>query len=435
MRKLVLLALVLALLASTATVYAAPPPDGPPGLEKAIAVQEKHNPRLLTTLGVVGTAVGLREDGTAVVKVFTEKPGVASLPTSLDGVPVVVQVTGKFTALKASPSRNTPPVVTIISPGNNSQFNSGTSIHFAGTAIDKEDGDLSLKLVWKSSKDGYLFTGSSFDRTLSDGTHIVTASATDRRGKTGSASVTITVGPAGQLSTTDIWPRPVPTGISTGNYEDVSAGTIACRVIDTQGNVYALSNTHVYAPKDIDGQTERYDTVMQPGRYDAPGQIYQPSLYLGILTAYKPINGGIFATNTIDAAIALTNITLLDKTTPLSLGGYGIPNKITVAAALDMAVQKFGRTTLLTKGRITGINATVIVGYGPNWYAWFVGQIIVETTTAFILPGDSGSLLVTDNSSANPVGLLFAGNDTGTMAIANPIDLVLKEFGVTIDGK
>jgi hypothetical protein len=100
-----------------------------------------------------------------------------------------------------------------------------------------------------------------------------------------------------------------------------------------------------------------------------------------------------------------------------------------------MAVQKFGRTTLLTKGKITGINATVIVAYGPNWYAWFSSQIIVETTTAFILPGDSGSLIVTDDLNCNPVGPLFAANDTRTYAIANPIDLVLKYFGVTIDGR
>jgi len=33
----------------------------------------------------------------------------------------------------------------------------------------------------------------------------------------------------------------------------------------------------------------------------------------------------------------------------------------------------------------------------------------------------------------HPVGLLFTGGDTFT--IANPIDLVLSRFGVAIDGK
>jgi hypothetical protein len=35
----------------------------------------------------------------------------------------------------------------------------------------------------------------------------------------------------------------------------------------------------------------------------------------------------------------------------------------------------------------------------------------------------------------NPVGLLFAGNGSGQLAIANRIDLVLESFGVAIDGE
>jgi len=45
--------------------------------------------------------------------------------------------------------------------------------------------------------------------------------------------------------------------------------------------------------------------------------------------------------------------------------------------------------------------------------------------------GDSGSLIVTDNGSLNPVGLLFAGSSTQT--IVNRIDLVLSYFNVAID--
>ena len=51
----------------------------------------------------------------------------------------------------------------------------------------------------------------------------------------------------------------------------------------------------------------------------------------------------------------------------------------------------------------------------------------------FLKAGDSGSLLVTD-PGRNPVGLLFAGNRSGKLAIANPIDRVLGECGVTVDG-
>ncbi len=437
MRKWFLAALVIALLSTACLANASPPPTGPPGLAKAIAAQVEHNPRLLTTPGVVGTAVGLRGDGTAVVKVFIEKPGVAHIPAVIDGVPVVVRVTGKLTALRVTaPVRNTAPVVTISSPADGAHYDSGASVHFSATAIDREDGNLSSKVIWTSSINGQLFTGASFDRVLSDGTHTITASATDSKRKTGKASVTITVGGSpGQQKTTDRWPRPVPIGVSTGNYEDVSAGTIACRVVDAAGNVYALSNTHVFAPNDITGSGEVGDIVTQPGLYDVPTHLYDASLRLGTVTAYKPIDGSIFAVNRIDAAIALTDTDSLGNSTPTALGGYGAPNKVTKAASLNMAVKKFGRTTLLTRGTITGINATMAVGYANNWYAWFGGQIIVETPGQFEQPGDSGSLVVTDDTNANPVGLLFAGNADGTMAIVNPIGSVLQYFDVAIDGK
>jgi len=438
MRKMILAAIVVALLVWTGAAYAAPPADGPPGLAKAIAAQMKHNPQLLTTPGVVGTAVALDGDGLAVVMVFTERPAIPQVPLFLDDVPVVVQVTGKMVALGAKPpsKRNTAPVVDITSPTGGAHFDSGATVYFAATATDREDGDLSSGLIWTSSLNDNLGGGTGFSRVLSDGTRTITASATDGQGKTGTDSVTITVGGTpGQTKTTDYWTRPVPIGVSTGNYQDVSAGTIACRVVDSLGNVYALSNTHVFAPNDISGRSEVGDIVTQPGLYDVPTHLYDPSLRLGQVKAYKPINGSIFATNDIDAAIALTDVNALGTSTPTSLGGYGVPNKTPTDAALNMRVQKFGRTTLLTKGTITGINATMSVGYADNWYALFSGQIIVETPGAFVLPGDSGSLVVTEDANANPVGLLFAGNADGTMAIVNPINKVLAYFQVTIDGK
>jgi len=60
MRKFVLFAIVCLLIAlPVATVYAAPPPDGPPGLERAIEVKERHENALLANPRVAGVAVGL----------------------------------------------------------------------------------------------------------------------------------------------------------------------------------------------------------------------------------------------------------------------------------------------------------------------------------------------------------------------------------------
>ena len=50
----------------------------------------------------------------------------------------------------------------------------------------------------------------------------------------------------------------------------------------------------------------------------------------------------------------------------------------------------------------------------------------------FIGPGDSGALLVTDPDRC-PVGLCFAGNRSGTSAVANPIACVLIALSLELD--
>ena len=93
------------------------------------------------------------------------------------------------------PPPNEPPTVYITSPSDGSTFGSGDTILFEGTASDPEDGDLAASLVWTSNiEDGQIGTGGSFYTTLSDGIHTITAKVTDSGGKTGSASIDITVG-------------------------------------------------------------------------------------------------------------------------------------------------------------------------------------------------------------------------------------------------
>lgn len=219
--------------------------------------------------------------------------------------------------------------------------------------------------------------------------------------------------------------RPVPIGVSTGNAGECSAGTIGCRV--SKGSaVYALSNNHVYA---LENDAEAGSEVLQPGRYDTNCN-YDENNVIGTLADFVEIDfdGG---NNTVDAAIALSSKSLLGNATPSD--GYGKPTSTTVDATLYEQVQKYGRTTSLTKGTITGINVIVDVGYSSGT-AHFVNQIIVEARSPFIKAGDSGSLLVTQDGN-NPVGLLFAGNVNGKLAVANPIDEVLDAFGVTVDVK
>lgn len=215
--------------------------------------------------------------------------------------------------------------------------------------------------------------------------------------------------------------RPVPIGVSTGNIGECSAGTIGCRVTDGS-NVYALSNNHVYA---LENNAPIGSVVVQPGRYDVRCATNSAD-QIGTLSNFNHIDfsGG---NNTIDAAIALSDKEKLGNATPSN--GYGTPMSTTVGASIGQKVQKYGRTTSLTRGTVAAVNSTVKVGYSSGT-ATFVGQILVTPGT-FIKAGDSGSLMVTDPGK-NPVGLLFAGSST--IAVANPIDAVLTELGVTIDG-
>ncbi len=221
--------------------------------------------------------------------------------------------------------------------------------------------------------------------------------------------------------------RPVPIGVSTG-HPDITAGTIACRVKDGSGNVYALSNNHIYANSN---NATIGDNVLQPGPSDGGSD---PADAIGTLYDYEYITMG-GATNYIDAAIAAVTTSTVGYATPAG-DGYGTPSTTTKSATIGMKVQKYGRTTGWTHGEVSELNVTVNVCYVPRGpfncaeYATMEDQIAITPGT-FSSGGDSGSLIVTDDNNKNPVGLLFAGSSDRTLA--NQIDRVLNRFNVTID--
>jgi len=348
----------------------AQPAFDPPGLERAIEAQERHTNDLLGIQGVVGTAVGLGANGQAVVKIYTEKSGIGGLPRSLDGVPVRVQVTGRIFAL------------------------------------NKPD---------------------------ANGDH-------DHGGGNGG-------GGGEEVDPTATFDRPVPIGVSSGTerlidvngLEYCTVGTLGARVKDISGNLYyALSNAHVYALQGSDPVGEVSGAwILQPGRVDMTDQacgsdIEITAAEIGTLSAFVELNFSGGNNNTVDAAIALSSAADLDNATPPD--GYGTPKSDTVPPVLNMDVQKYGRTTSLTKGTIKGTNVTINVRYDKG-VVKFVDQIEVRSNKGpFIKGGDSGSLLVVNggDDDLKPVGLLFAGNLNGKTAFANPIDAVLSELGMEL---
>lgn len=241
--------------------------------------------------------------------------------------------------------------------------------------------------------------------------------------------------PEPSIDPTARFEQPVPIGVSTG-HPAITAGTIGCRV--TNGtDVYALSNNHVYADEN---QAYRGDNVLQPGDYD--GGI-DPDDAIGTLYAYvsivfPPDPGAPYndwPKNKVDAAIALCTEGTLGNSTPVGEGGgYGVPSSGTTGVYVGQPVQKYGRTTGLTKGTVSEWNAAVLVGYSDDKVALFIEQIVIlpNKGRGFSAGGDSGSLIVTNDNDKSPVGLLFAGG--GRRTIANPIDLVINSFNVTVDG-
>ncbi len=101
---------------------------------------------------------------------------------------------------------NIAPEVFITSPADGAgPFDSGASINFSGSASDPEDLDITADdLAWTSDLDGSIGSGGIFSTVLSDGTHVITASVIDSGGKTGTASVNITVGTPNEAPTVAI---------------------------------------------------------------------------------------------------------------------------------------------------------------------------------------------------------------------------------------
>ncbi len=222
------------------------------------------------------------------------------------------------------------------------------------------------------------------------------------------------------------FPRPVPIGVSTG-HPGVTAGTLGARVSDGE-RVFALSNNHVYANNN---NASPGDPLLQPGVADGGRN---PTDAVATLHDFEEIE--FCATrfrcplNRMDAAIALTSTDDVGHATPDD--GYGSPRTTPLEATLGTKVQKYGRTTGYTHGTVTGINAVIDVSYRGG-VARFEDQILISGN-GFSAGGDSGSLIVSEGFLAadrRPVGLLFAGSPTST--IANPIDIVLDRFDVTID--
>ena len=214
--------------------------------------------------------------------------------------------------------------------------------------------------------------------------------------------------------------RPLRPGLSVAHPE-VSAGTLG-GFVRVGGRLAILSNNHVLAASDA---AQIGDPVLQPGPADSGTARDR----VASLTAFEDLAPG--RPNLVDAAVAV-----LDPGTTAEPGLLpGGPLSGPVPGSLDIEpdelVEKVGRTTGHTRGRITAVEVDgVAVQYDEGVYT-FDDQIeIAGRTGAFSQGGDSGSVIWRSRDRA-PLGLLFAGSATGGdggagVTFANPLSTVLR---------
>ncbi|MEV4282074.1 serine protease [Actinoplanes xinjiangensis] len=217
--------------------------------------------------------------------------------------------------------------------------------------------------------------------------------------------------------------RPAFGGLSVGHYK-VTAGTLATCCYDaasfpgSPSRYYLLSNNHVLANSN---DAAPGDPILQPGAADGGSA---PDDVIGRLARFVPIaflGSEPVRTNLVDAAIAEAPFQDLDR----RIFWTGTVRRVRSAPTVGELVQKCGRTTNFTTGRVLHVNATVDVNYGTAGVARFTEQIL---TTNMSAPGDSGSLVTDLDEQA--VGLLFAGSSTVT--VVNQIAHVESLLGIRI---
>lgn len=214
-------------------------------------------------------------------------------------------------------------------------------------------------------------------------------------------------------------------GVSGGNVNDRSSrfccsGTLGALVTDGTTN-YILSNNHVLGRND---QAVAGDDVSQPGLIDSNCNV---ATIVADFTAFSPLGSNV------DAAIAQLRTGTMDGTGAIE--DIGVISRAVVAPTVGMSVAKSGRTTGFTTGTISSINTSVNVQYqrgcgqGKKFVVGYTNQIVIGPGS-FSAGGDSGSAIVTNNSAHNPVGLLFAGSSSAT--IANRASEVLTRLSTVI---
>ena len=207
-------------------------------------------------------------------------------------------------------------------------------------------------------------------------------------------------------------------------------------LVDSDGDLMALSNNHVFAACNhvIVGQP-----ILSPSSSDARPNVPAPR-QLCRHARIVELRSGTPALVPLMSSDAATASVPNDDTVTSWQGdvssGFDTPS-MTVPPTYGQRVKKVGRTTGVTFGVVESlIFAPMPLPYKTRYFTatvWFtnVWSVRADEGDHFALPGDSGSLVVTEGGEA-AVGLLFACSGKGDYGFIAPIQTVLSDLNLSL---
>jgi len=225
---------------------------------------------------------------------------------------------------------------------------------------------------------------------------------------------------------------PAPGGVSCG-HPDVTAGTLGMWV-KRKGVWGALSNNHVmgdvnrakvgdliYQPGPADGGTRenakaRLKVLPEIDLMDTSKCLVANSLVRIFNAVARLFGRETRLVTAVDAGLNRVDCAwaeaLDDRFVNPEILEVGLPEG-ECRFRVGEVVKKSGRSSGLTYGTVTSVDAAINVDMGDGRMAMFADQIEIGTP-GFSAPGDSGSVIL--NLDNRVGGLLFAGSDDATYA-------------------
>jgi outer membrane protein assembly factor BamB len=247
----------------------------------------------------------------------------------------------------------TPPTVEILSPAGGAIFGASQVISFTGTVTDPNESIANASITWTSDQDGLLGTGETITSTLSEGTHVVTLSATDSTGLQANDSVTVQVNP-GEAPTVQInGPADSTTFLLTDQINLLAQAT------DPQDGT--LTGASLVWVSDLDGML-------------GSGEDLTVLLTQGTHTIV------VTATNSLD-------LSANDSVSAVVILGTGVP---VVTISSPSSNTKFGATQTVTLvGSATDPEDSSIPGASFRWISDIDGELGTGATLGTLLSGET----------------------------------------------